>query len=298
VLLVAGLALLAGLAVIALLLARPEQRTVPQVLGQTLDSAQVEIDAKGFKTDVKRRADPAPADTVIDQVPGAGSRADKGSTVTLIVSNGPSTVQVPDVVGLTTRDARRRLERSRLQAEISRESSATVLAGVVTRTDPGKGKLIERGSAVTLFVSTGPQQVSVPDVGGEQEADAVKLLNDRGLTPVVKEKASDLPQGTVVSQTPPAGLRVEEGTSVTVFVSNGKIAEVPDVTGVSQAIAEARLDRAGFTPTVRTRTTTDAGEDGMVISQSVPAGSKRTQGASVTIIVGQLAPPPPNGATP
>jgi serine/threonine-protein kinase len=82
------------LAVLAFLVLRDQpSETVPQVIGQTLDSARVEIEAKDLGVDVKRRSDPAPADTVVDQVPGAGTKVDRGDTITLIVSNGPTTVR-------------------------------------------------------------------------------------------------------------------------------------------------------------------------------------------------------------
>ena len=89
---------------------------MPLVLGQTLDSARAELEAQDFEVDVKRRADRRSRDTVFDQVPGAGTQADKGSTVTLFVSNGPSTVKVPDVVGLVPEDARRRMKRREPEA--------------------------------------------------------------------------------------------------------------------------------------------------------------------------------------
>jgi beta-lactam-binding protein with PASTA domain len=294
-----ALTAVAAIVLLAVLLLRGQPtEIVPQVIGQTLDSARIEIGAKHLGVDVKRRSDPAPADTVIDQVPGAGGKVDRDSTVTLIVSNGPTTVRVPDVVGLTLHDARQRLKRVRLTADVSRESSSTVAKGLVIRSDPGPRRLIERGSSVTLSVSTGPEQVSVPSLVGEQEEDAIKLLRDRGLSPVVREQASDQPEGTVVTQTPAANVEVESGSSVTIFVSNGKVAEIPDVTGLREVAAQSRLDRAGFEVTTRTRSTADPAEDGIVLSQSPAAGSKRTQGALVTITVGQLASSTPGGTTP
>ena len=295
---VVGVAALAGLALLAFLLLRSQPtEIVPQAIGQTLDSARVEIESKNLKVDEKRRADPAPADTVIDQVPGAGAKVDRNSTVTLIVSNGPTTVKVPDVEGLTLHDAKARLSRDRLRADVTRESSPSIVKGLVIRSDPGPKKLIERGSSVTLTVSSGPQQATVPDVVGQQREDAANLLRERGLSRDVREKSSDQPEGTVVSQTPAAGTRVDEGTSVTIFVSNGNVAEVPDTNGLRQASADSRLRRVGFEVNVRMRATTDPGEDGIVLDQSPAGGSKRSKGAVVTITVGQLASSTP-GTTP
>jgi len=291
-----GLVAAALLALLAFTLLRNQPtEIVPQVIGQTLDSARVEIEAKHLGVDVKRRADPAPADTVIDQVPGAGTKADRDSTVTLIVSNGPSTVKMPDVVGLPLHDAHARLKRAGLRADVTREASGSVNKGIVIRSDPGPDRLTERGSSVTLFVSTGPQQVTVPNLVGQDEQDAVSQLRDLHLSPEIREKSSDKPQGTVVDQSPSAGLPVAEGTTVTIFVSNANVAEVPDVTGLRQSTAEGRLGREGFDVSVRTKPTTDTAQDGLVISQSPAGGAKRTKGAVITITVGQLSTSTPGG---
>jgi serine/threonine-protein kinase len=96
---------------------------------------------------------------------------------------------------------------------------------------------------------------------------------------------------TVVSQTPAAGLRVDEGSTVTVFVSNGRVREVPDVTGLSQGEATSELEAAGFDVSVRTRETAEPAEEGIVLSQSPRGGTERSKGVTVTVTVG--APPAP-----
>ena len=161
------------------------------------------------------------------------------------------------------------------------------------RTDPGPGRPAERDSAVTLVVSSGPDQVGVPSVVGETQEDAVARLRDEGLSPIVRERASSEPVDTVVEQTPAAGQEVEEGSTVTIFVSNGEVREVPDVTGSPQSEAEADLDDAGFGVSVRTRETDQPDEEGIVLSQSPRGGVERREGATVTITVGEPAPPVP-----
>jgi len=270
---------------------------VPGVVGQTLDSAQVELERAGLKADVRRRADRAPANIVFDQAPNPGQEVDDGSSVAIFVSNGPGTVKVPDVIGLTQTDARRRVRAAGLRNQIDQESSPSVAEGIVIRTDPSAGRPVDRDSTVTLVVSTGPQQVAVPDVTGENQEDAVARLRDEGLSAVVREKSSSEPTDTVVSQTPAGGQQVDQGSTVTIFVSNGKVKEVPDVTGLSQAEAEAEIGDAGFKSVVRTRQTDQPDQDGTVLSQSPSGGAKRKEGASVTITVGMLATQQP-GASP
>jgi serine/threonine-protein kinase len=290
--LVAGIAAaVAGLAVLLfLLLGSGEKVTVPPVVGQTLDQAQLRVERAGLDVEIKRRTDQAPRDFVFEQSPNPGQEVDEGSVVTLFVSNGPSTVRVPDVVGLAEADARRRLRRAELRADVDRESSTSVAEGTVIRTDPGPGRPAERDSAVTVFVSSGPEQVTVPSVVGETQEDAVARLREDGLSPIVRERSSSEPVDTVIEQTPEAGQEVDEGSSVTIFVSNGEVREVPDVTGLTESEAEAELDDAGFGVSVRTRETDQPDEDGTVLSQSPRGGVERREGATVTITVGELVP--------
>ena len=290
--LVAGIAAaVAGLAVLLfLLLGSGEKVTVPPVVGQTLDQAQLRVERAGLDVEIKRRTDQAPRDFVFEQSPNPGQEVDEGSVVTLFVSNGPSTVRVPDVVGLAEADARRRLRRAELRADVDRESSTSVAEGTVIRTDPGPGRPAERDSAVTVFVSSGPEQVTVPSVVGETQEDAVARLREDGLSPIVRERSSSEPVDTVIEQTPEAGQEVDEGSSVTIFVSNGEVREVPDVTGLTESEAEAELDDAGFGVSVRTSETDQPDEDGTVLSQSPRGGVERREGATVTITVGELVP--------
>ena len=289
--------LLGGLAVLALLafllFGSADKVTVPPVVGQTLEQARQRVDRAGLDVEVKRRTDQAPRDFVFEQSPNPGQEVDEGSVVTLFVSNGPSTVRVPDVVGQEEADARRRLRRADLRPDVEREASTKVAAGIVMRTDPGPGRPAERDSAVTLVVSSGPDKVSVPSVIGETQEDAVARLREEGLSPIVRERASSEPVDTVIEQTPASGQEVEEGSSVTIFVSNGEVREVPDVTGSPQSEAEADLDDAGFGVNVRTRSTDQPDEEGIVLSQSPRGGVERREGATVTITVGEAAPPVP-----
>ena len=120
------------------------------------------------------------------------------------------------------------------------------------RSDPGAGARIERDSRVTLFVSTGPKEVTVPDVVGQDQDEAASRLREDGLGVIIRERTSGEQVDTVVDQSPAAGQQIDEGSTVTLFVSNGRLREVPDVIGLEQAEAEAELSDAGFNVSVRT----------------------------------------------
>jgi serine/threonine-protein kinase len=290
---------LAALGLVAFLVFRsPNQVAVPVVVGQTLDSARAELERAGLEVDIRRRADRAPRDIVFDQAPPAGEKVDDGSSVAVFVSNGPGTVKVPDIVGLTETDAKRRVRAAGLRPELERESSVKVPEGIVIRSDPSARRPVDRQSTVTLVVSSGPEQVEVPDITGQDQEEAVAALREKGLSAVVREKASNQPEGTVVSQTPAGGQTIDQGSSVTIFVSNGKVKEVPDVTGLNQSEAESQIEDAGFTPSVRTTPTDKPDEDGTVLSQSPRGGAERREGSTVSLTVGQLTTPPPPTPTP
>jgi eukaryotic-like serine/threonine-protein kinase len=108
---------------------------------------------------------------------------------------------------------------------------------------------------------------------------------------IIRERVSREPADTVVDQTPAAGQQVDEGSTVTLFVSNGRLREVPDVVGLPQSEAEAEIGDAGFNASVRTTPVEKPDADGRVVSQTPSGGKERRRGETVVITVGQLTPP-------
>jgi serine/threonine-protein kinase len=94
-----------------------------------------------------------------------------------------------------------------------------------------------------------------------------------------------------VDQSPAAGQLVGEGSTVTLYVSNGRLKEVPDVVGLDQGEAESELRGADFRASVRTRETDQPDEDGRVLSQTPAGGKPRRSGATVVITVGSYTAP-------
>src|SRR5439155_7248612 len=119
------------------------------------------------------------------------------------------------VLGLSDRDDSRRIRGTNLMSMLDYENSARVNAGNVIRSDPGAGTEIERGSRVTLFVSSGPKEVVVPDVTGSSQDDAFARLEKLGLYVRSRQRASSEPTDTVVEQTPAGGQRLNEGSTIT-----------------------------------------------------------------------------------
>ena len=101
--------------------------------------------------------------------------------MTLTVSAGPQQVAVPQVVGLTVSSARGRLEKAGLKASEREENSDTVEKGRVISVSPTEGQKVDKGSSVTLVVSSGKPQVQVPDVVGKSFDEAQSTLQAAGL---------------------------------------------------------------------------------------------------------------------
>jgi serine/threonine-protein kinase len=233
---------------------------------------------------------------VYDQSPDAGSKVDKGGTVTIFVSTGPPPVDVPDVKGKQWSDAQQELTDAGL-VPVERIVPGKT-KGVVTATDPPAGKSVPKGSKVRVNVSSGPQQKSVPNVVGETAAQATTNLRNAGFNPNPSYVDSDAPQGQVIHQNPAPGSSAPEGSSVAIEISNGPPqVSVPSVVGETAQQAVAELQGAGFQVNQQYVSVGDPSQEGIVQQQTPDGGSQATKGSIVTIEIGQKSQGPPPTTT-
>jgi beta-lactam-binding protein with PASTA domain len=291
----AAAAIVAVLLVLAL--TRPStngQVTVPNVAGQSEASAAAELRHAGLVPVPALTASSTVADgMVIGETPPAGSVVAKGTRVTLAVSTGPGSSPLPDVAGLTAAQASTKLEQAGFKPTTEKQSSATVPSGRVIATNPSAGTEAQAGSAVTVLVSSGPAQTTVPDVVGQSRVGAEATLTNAKLKPgtVTQRTSSEQAPGSVLEQSPAAGTSLPEAGTVDFVVAQAPTeTPVPNVLGKNEAQASAELGRAGFTPQAVTQTTTEAAKVGIVLRQSPAAPHKARKGATVTIAVGALGP--------
>jgi beta-lactam-binding protein with PASTA domain len=272
----------AGLAAY-LLLSRDDAaalETVPNVVQLQADDAERILRDEGF--DVAREDEEAEAEegTVVAQDPAAGTRLERGETVTIRVSTGPAETDVPSVVGLPEERAVERLAEAGLEVNRN-EVPSEEPPGTVVAQSPAAGETVPRGTRVRINVSGGTGRVEVPDVVGLDRDGAVAALEEAGLVADAAEVDSTEPAGTVVAQAPGAGSEVREGSSVRIEVSVG-IVEVPDVVGQQEADAVAALEGAGLRANV---VRVPSGEpEGTVVAQNPRGGEART-GTTVRINV-------------
>jgi serine/threonine-protein kinase len=229
---------------------------------------------------------------VISTTPAAGSTVRRGTRVEVVVSTGPASVGVPYVHGLTEAEAVRKLRHAGLVPTPQPRSSSSVPSGQVIATEPAQGVPLVAGSPVTVVVSSGPAQVSVPEVTGQSEGEARASLRAVGLRPgaVTHREVSGQAPGTVLSQSPAAGAAVASGTAVSLVVAKApQEVTVPRVVGHKRERAEGELVGAGFAVHSTTRPVTSEAEAGLVLQQSPAGGVKAKQGVTVTLTVGVLS---------
>ncbi|TSD55397.1 Stk1 family PASTA domain-containing Ser/Thr kinase [Aeromicrobium piscarium] len=191
---------------------------------------------------------------------------------------------VPAVAGMDEQTATRALDNEGLQVgDVVEEANPDVESGQVIRTEPGEGETVDEGSAVDLVISTGPEQVEVPNLRDYDADSAEKLLADAGFQVERQENDNEAAAGTVLNTNPPAGTSLPKGSTVTLIISRGQVA-VPNVVGQDRDDAQKTLEDAGFTVNI----TEDANADepnGRVISQNPGSGTQVSPGAEITITV-------------
>ena len=131
----------------------PAQVTVPPVVGIPFAQASSELQAKGFKVERVDQDSNEPPDTVLRQDPGANTDAPKGSTITLTVSKGPQTTQVPDVTTLDADTAQSTLEQSGFKVKVAKQqTNDPSQENVVLDQKPSPNSQAKPGATVTIFV--------------------------------------------------------------------------------------------------------------------------------------------------
>jgi eukaryotic-like serine/threonine-protein kinase len=284
--------LVAGLGLAAVLLLPGTQKVgVPTVVGADQANAEAKLRQEGFRVDTVQKTAEQPAGQVIGQDPTGGTKAKKGSTVTLTVSAGPQQVSVPQVVGLTVSSARGRLQKAGLDASEREENSDTVAQGRVISVSPTEGQKVDKGSSVTLVVSSGKPQVEVPDVVGKSFDEAQSTLQAAGFKVTRVDKESEKSAGTVLSQNPKSGGRIDSGSTIALTVAKEPSqVPVPDVTGEDAPAAIAALSGQGVVIDQQSEDVPTPDGDGVVLEQSPTGGKKAKKGSKVTIVVGKFNP--------
>ncbi|MET0697409.1 MAG: Stk1 family PASTA domain-containing Ser/Thr kinase [Acidimicrobiia bacterium] len=201
----------------------------------------------------------------------------------------PTLVEVPNVTGISQAEALQRLQQDGFLVTTFFESSDTVPAGDVIRTDPTFGTMVEEGSTVEVYVSSGPEEIEVPPVVGQTRAEAERLITEAGLSigEVTERADATFAEGIVIEQDPPQGARVGLDAPVNLVVSTGpETVVVPNLVNLSERDATAQLQSLGLLVRVQDEYSAEVARD-LVIRSDPVADSEVQLGDTVLIVVSQ-----------
>ena len=201
------------------------------------------------------RSDEVPAGNVIRTEPATGESLEEGKTLTLVISQGPSLAQLPDLVGKTLQEAVDALTALELVPAQKDSPSEDIAAGsVISWLVPEQPSLIPgdkvlRGTAIDVLVSTGPAPREMPSLIGMTLEQAQTVMNDLRLvlieTPAAKSNAAT--EGLIGAQSVVPGTQIARDAQVAYAISLGPdLVEMPRIIGNSFATVEPRLLEAGF----------------------------------------------------
>jgi eukaryotic-like serine/threonine-protein kinase len=196
---------------------------VPRVLGLSVADASAALRKGGFEVqDGGAQPHPtAPQGTVVWQDPPPGVGAPAGLPVTLVSSEGPSKIPVPNVTGLDGPLAQQLIAAAGLTVAQVESVQAATAPGVTMLTRPAAATLVNASASVTVVVSRGAPTIAVPSLLGLSQADARTRLELEGLAlgTVTRRRVGDAAPGTVIAQKPAAGTLAAPSTVVDIVVA-------------------------------------------------------------------------------
>jgi serine/threonine-protein kinase len=192
--------------------------TVPSVVDLPVETAEAKIRAADLLPEVQEVPSTKEEGIVVEQNPQANEQAPRGSKVTLSVSGGPNTVEVPDLAGFSLDEATTALRNVNLAVgDVEKVNNTRVEKDNVVESTPPAGQSVEVGSKVSLKISSG--KVEVPDVVGMTRDEAASALSDLGFRNRTTYVESDQDEDTVLKQSVKAGALADFGSQITLTVA-------------------------------------------------------------------------------
>ncbi|SFB19674.1 serine/threonine protein kinase [Lentibacillus halodurans] len=220
------LLILLAACVAAFFIMQPKDVDVPDVSDMEYEEAVDELRALNLNTEREvENSDDVAENIVIGTDPEAGSTVSEGDTVTLIVSQGKETVAFEDYVGENFDQVRRILENKGFEnITADEEYSSEYSAGeIIAQVYPSPGtEVIPDETEVIFDISMGPAPISLNNLAGMSEQQAIDTLEAQGLNASIREESSEnTTEGNVIRQDPEAGTELEAGDTVDVYISTG-----------------------------------------------------------------------------
>jgi serine/threonine protein kinase len=257
------------------------------VRGYIAADAQKDLMGDRLQVKVVRKYDASPKDTVLDEKPKPESKVREGSVVTLVVSDGPSPIKAPNLVGKTLDEAQSIAQQLGFTVSVSEEAPINnIPVNVIASQETPAGKTINAGATIYVVVSKGGGLSQIPDVRGTDFATAQDRLKaagfDVGVTYAFNPPGPD--NGTVINEQPQGGTAAEKGSQVQLWLS--VTGYVPDTGGMTLDDAKKTLLNYGYQ--LGNVTPTQEGADGKVVRTEPEAGTKLNPGTPVNLYVNSL----------
>ncbi|HEY5116112.1 MAG TPA: Stk1 family PASTA domain-containing Ser/Thr kinase [Nakamurella sp.] len=294
------LALLAGAIWLTLrvISAPPPQAlvAVPDLSGMTQEEATAKLrDSRlTLGTITPTESSDADKDKVVNQRPSSQTQVAQDSPVNLEIGKGVSLVSVPNVVSYTPDAAKKALNDANLQYQEVPQSSSDADKGKALAQDPAAQAQVVPGSTVKVTIGTGLETVQVPDgLVGQTLDQATAALTAAKLQMVSQEADGTEPANQVTGMDPAAGTRVQEGTPITLTVSNNSLMVMPNLQNSTPDQAVGILQDNGWkgdsdSLSKSTKVTNNPGLVGAILSQSPAQGSVVPKaGTAVAVVIGE-----------
>jgi serine/threonine-protein kinase len=256
-----------------------DQVTVPNLVNQSQEDATRQLGNVDLKVGqvTQRACENTAKGNICEQSPTGGTKVDKNSPVSIVVSTGAPKVAVPSVLGQDVDKATETLEDDQYQFVVkTKQQVSTEEPGTVLNQDPKLGAEVEKGSTITLTIAKAEAKSTVPDVTDRSCDEAKAQMQANNLvgncTDVETDDTNKI--GKVISTSPQAGTQVDKNSSVNIQI--GKAAdktEVPDVRNRTLAQARQILNSAGFT-NIQFANGSDQSDTALVIQQDPQPGSE------------------------
>lgn len=211
-----------------------------------------------------------------------------GLVLAALLGGGGDKIDVPDVTGKTTEEAKQIIEDAGFQVgSMDSAYDTNTEAGHISSQSPKGGEKASKGSKINLVVSQGTEEVEVPDLKNKTLEEAQKEILKAGfaLGSTTEDNSDDVDKGKVMKQSPDAGKSVKKGSTITLVISKGaEEVEVPNIVGMSESNAQKTLESVGLKYQNNGTQASDK-DAGYVISQTQSAGTKVKKGSTVGCIV-------------
>ena len=290
----AGVELPTGSVVTLFVSDSPDGIPLPDVSGKTRSEAEDLLRRLGFEVTFKdAKSDSVKIGRVISQEPAAEARLARGGTVVLTVSAGKGEQSIRSLVGLSPEAAEKQLKKLGLEMTVLQVVESGFRTGDpvrVLRQEPEAGQKLKPGSRVTVFI---PIPAPAPPADGSQShaahaprlegltvAQARKVAGEKGVALEFAESADDA--AVITFQDPPPGDPLNADAAVLVRTAISSV--VPGVTGISEAEARARVEKAQLV--VGSVKKSYGPVKGEVLGQRPVAGIEVTAGSPVDLVIG------------